>query len=149
MDNKPWLDAFIEEKGWINNSVEKNMNYLIEEIGEFAREVRRHESGREEHPEEAMNEAQMRSKLIEEAGDVLAAFYTILKQYDIKGFSEPVEHFKLKMENQKMSALIWELNSIDTNFVFKVDKDGKVQYPDPSHPKYEEIMKRVERWIED
>lgn len=94
---KSWLDSFIESTDWLKNSPEKNMNYLIEEIGEFAREVRRHESGRESHPEEIMSKEEMRDAMMEEAGDVLAAFYTILKQYDIN-FTQAISAFKNKME---------------------------------------------------
>lgn len=138
MEHKPWLIKFIEESGWLNKTKEKNLMYLIEEVGEFAREIRRHEEGRGEHPEEVMSKEEMRAKLLEEAGDVLAAFYTILLQYDIKTFDEPLQHFKDKIEKPNKEV---------KDNLFIINSDGTVTL-DQNNPHHMKIKERIESWFD-
>ena len=79
-----WFTEFARNKGWMDKGGTEDINFLCEEAGEVAREVRRHESGRHAHAEnEIMTKEEMRVKLAEEIGDVLQVLSVIASRYDI------------------------------------------------------------------
>lgn len=79
-----WFKDFSEKEGWLEQDVYKDLGFLFEESGEVAREVRRHEIGRHTHAkDEVMTDVEMKEKLAEEIGDVLACLSVIASRYDI------------------------------------------------------------------
>ncbi|MNM23553.1 MazG nucleotide pyrophosphohydrolase domain protein [compost metagenome] len=79
-----WFEDFSRKEGWLEQDVYKDLGFLFEESGEVAREVRRHEIGRHTHAkDEVMTNEEMKEKLAEEIGDVLACLSVIASRYNI------------------------------------------------------------------
>lgn len=80
-----WFEKFAKKEGWLDHDTFTSLSFLLEEAGEVAREVRRHEIGRHSHVDEnGLTKEEMKEKLTEEIGDVLQALSVIASQYDVK-----------------------------------------------------------------
>lgn len=79
-----WFELFAKKEGWLEHKSFVDIGFLLEEAGEVAREVRRHEIGRHAHVDEnGMSNNEMKEKLAEEIGDTLQALSVIASRYDI------------------------------------------------------------------
>lgn len=88
-----WFKEFAQKEGWLEHNGIVNIGFLLEEAGEVAREVRRHEVGRHIHnKDEVMTKEEMRLKLAEEIGDVLQVLSVIATKYDISLEEAFIEH---------------------------------------------------------
>ena len=78
-----WIVDFYKEKGWFDLNTFIRMNFLNEEVGELAREVRRIEIGRERPDEAEIPQSEMLDEIKGEIGDVLDNLIIIAAKYNI------------------------------------------------------------------
>ncbi|WP_146553964.1 MazG nucleotide pyrophosphohydrolase domain-containing protein [Rummeliibacillus sp. SL167] len=79
-----WVKDYYTLKGWSDLNIFVRIGFLVEEIGEVARAIRKLEIGRDRPDENDGTYQEREQELTEELGDVFANLIIIANKYDIK-----------------------------------------------------------------
>ncbi|RRG17664.1 hypothetical protein D3P96_06845 [Weissella viridescens] len=69
--HKQWLTHFYAERGWLQLSSSRRLNFLTEEVGELSQAIRRFEIGRDHPGEKPQTVSEEKAHIVEELADVL------------------------------------------------------------------------------
>lgn len=82
-EHKQWLADFYAERGWLQLSSSRRLNFLTEEVGELSQAIRRFEFGRDHPGERTQSVKEEKENIVEELADVLDEVFIFCEKFGI------------------------------------------------------------------